>query len=235
MAMPVCPQCRSERLVNNGSAVGKPQKQCQQCGYQLTRTTPRGKPLTTKINAILLYLSGIAMSRSAFLPRVSAQAILTWIRTLAKQYQEKPEPTGKTLILELDEMWHDLQKKRHKLWIWKALDQGTGQLLDWACGRRDKATPKKMVDRLAPWDVQLYCTDHGVPYASVIPQDKLVQSKATAHAIERNHCLQRHWFGRFKRKSIIISKSKEMVELTMALLAKFWVNGNQDELLSLLT
>ena len=45
---------------------------------------------------------------------------------------------------------------------------------------------------------------------------------------------QRHWFGRFKRKSIIISKSKEMVDLTMALLAKFWVNGNQDELLSLL-
>jgi hypothetical protein len=32
----------------------------------------------------------------------------------------------------------------------------------------------------------------------------------------------------------IVSKSKEMVELTMALFAKFWVNGNQDELLSLL-
>jgi hypothetical protein len=41
-------------------------------------------------------------------------------------------------------------------------------------------------------------------------------------------------FGRFKRKSIIISKSYEMVDLTMALFAKFGVNGNQDELLSLL-
>jgi hypothetical protein len=61
-----------------------------------------------------------------------------------------------------------------------------------------------------------------------------VQSKATTHDIERNYCRQRHWFGRFKRKSIIISKSKEMVDLTMALFAKFWVNGNQDELLSLL-
>ncbi len=38
----------------------------------------------------------------------------------------------------------------------------------------------------------------------------------------------------FKRKSIIVSKSQEMVDLTMALFAKFWVNGNQDELLSLL-
>ena len=69
--MQVCPQCQSDRLVNNGSAAGKPQKQGQQCGYQFTRTTPRGKPLTTKINAVLLYLSGISMNRIAFLLRVS--------------------------------------------------------------------------------------------------------------------------------------------------------------------
>ena len=80
----------------------------------------------------------------------------------------------------------------------------------------------------------MYCTDKWASYASIIPQAQLVQSKATTHAIEQNHCRQRHWFGRFKRKSIIISKSQEMVELTMALFAKFWVNGNQDELLSLL-
>ena len=190
--------------------------------------------LKTKINAVLLYLSGVSMNRIAFLLRVSAQAVLTWIRAFAKQYKEKPEPTGRMIILELDKMWHDLKKKRHKLWIWKALDRDTGQLLDWACGRRDKATLKKMIDRLAQWDVKMYCTDKWATYTSVIPQDKLVQSKTTTHEIERNHCRQHHWFGRFKRKSIIISKSKEMVDLTMALFAKFWVNGNQDELLSLL-
>jgi insertion element IS1 protein InsB len=61
-----------------------------------------------------------------------------------------------------------------------------------------------------------------------------VQSQTTAHDIERHHCRQRHWFGRFKRQSIMVSKSTEMVDLTMALFAKYWVNGNQDELLSLL-
>jgi IS1 family transposase len=35
-----------------------------------------------------------------------------------------------------------MKKKRQKLWIWKALDRETGQLLDWECGRRDKATLK---------------------------------------------------------------------------------------------
>jgi insertion element IS1 protein InsB len=110
--MQVCPQCQSDRLVNNGSAAGKPKKLCQQCGYQFTRTTPRGKPLTTKINAVWRYLSGISMNRIAFLLRVSAQAVLNWIRTLAQKYQEKPEPTGRSIILELDEMCHYVKQKR---------------------------------------------------------------------------------------------------------------------------
>jgi IS1 family transposase len=160
--------------------------------------------------------------------------VLNWSRTFAQEHQEKPEPMGRTIVLELDEMWHYLKKKRQKLWIWKALDRETGQLLDWACGRRDQAPWKRRVDRLAPGDVNVYGTDQWGTYASVIPPDKLVQSKTTTHDIERNHCRQRHWFGRFKRKSIIVSKSNEMVELTMALFARFWVNGHQDELLSLL-
>jgi hypothetical protein len=40
--------------------------------------------------------------------------------------------------------------------------------------------------------------------------------------------------GKPKKQCIIVSKSIEMVDLTMALFAKFWVNGNQDALLSLL-
>jgi insertion element IS1 protein InsB len=138
------------------------------------------------------------------------------------------------MALELDAMWHYLKTKRCKLWIWKALDRDTGQVLDWACGRRDQATLQKVVERLAQWNVTMSCTDTWAAYASVVPQDKLVQSKATTHAIARHHCRQRHGFGRFKRQSIIISKSQEMVDLTMALFAQFWVNGNQDELLSLL-
>ena len=58
-------------------------------------------------------------------------------------------------------------------------------------------------------------------------------SKAHTDAIERNHCRQRHWFGCFKRKSIIVSKSKAMVDLTMALFARFRVNGDVAEIFSL--
>ena len=43
----------------------------------------------------------------------------------------------------------------------------------------------------------------------------------------------RHWVGRFKRKSIIVSKSIEMVDLTIALFARFRVNGNVFDILKL--
>ncbi len=90
---------------------------------------------------------------------------------------------------------------------------------------RDKATLQKMVDRLAQWDVTMSCTGTWATYASIIPQNTLVQSQATTQDIERHHCCQRHWLGRFKRKSIIVSTSREMVDLTRALCAKFWMNG----------
>jgi insertion element IS1 protein InsB len=85
--------------------------------------------------------------------------VLNWLRTFAQEHYEKPEPTRRAIILELDEMWHYLKQKRRKLWIWKALDRDTGQLLDWECGRRDQATLKQLVDRLLPWDVKVYGTD----------------------------------------------------------------------------
>jgi hypothetical protein len=51
--------------------------------------------------------------------------------------------------------------------------------------------------------------------------------------IERNYCRQRHGFGRFKRRSIIVSKSKDMVDLTLALFARFRVNGDVAEIFTL--
>jgi transposase-like protein len=153
--MHVCPQCQNGRIVNNGSVAGNPKSSASTTAFSLPARTPRGKPLTMKINAVLWYLSGISMNHVAFPLQVAVQAVLNWIQTFAKEHEEKPEPTGKTIVLELDKMWHYLKKKRQKLWIWKALDRDTGQLLDWECGRRDKATLKKLVERLTQWDVKL--------------------------------------------------------------------------------
>ena len=89
--------------------------------------------------------------------------------------------------------------------------------------------------RLSRWNVDIYCVDHWKVYPKEMPKGcRFRQSKAETVAIERNNGRQRHWFARFRRKSIVVSKSKEMVDLTMSLFARFHVNGNMHELISLL-
>jgi insertion element IS1 protein InsB len=98
--------------------------------------------------------------------------------------------------------------------------------VDWEGRRRDAAPLKRVVDRLAPWQVTFSCTDKWAMSAAPILPDTLGQRKATRHAIARNHCRQRHWFGRLKRQSIMVSQVTEMVDVTMALCARFRVNGD---------
>ena len=52
----------------------------------------------------------------------------------------------------------------------------------------------------------------------------MLQSKAETVAIERNNGRQRHRLARFRRKSIVVSKSAEMVDLTLGLFAAYNVN-----------
>jgi IS1 family transposase len=173
------------------------------------------------------------MNAIAKILRASPSTILQWIRDFANQHAQPPEPQTDAVVLELDEMWHYLKKKKQKLWIWKALCRDTGELIGWECGHRDKATLKKLIQRLEKWNVKVYYTDDWHPYRAVIPKDKLVQTKKETHRIERNNCRMRHWFGRFKRKSIIVSKSVEMVNVTVALFAKFRVNGDVLDILKI--
>ena len=109
----------------------------------------------------------------------------------------------------------------------------TGELIAWECGDRDKATLKKLIDRLEKWDIKVYYADDWQVYRSVLPSDKLVQTKKETHGIERNNCRMRHWFGRFKHKSIIVSKSVEMVHITVALFGRFHVNGDVFDILKI--
>jgi hypothetical protein len=49
----------------------------------------------------------------------------------------------------------------------------------------------------------------------------LVQTKAETHGIERNNFRQRHWCGRFRRKTCIVSRSMLMIDLTISFFPVF--------------
>src|SRR5688572_22901722 len=90
---------------------------CKACGLNFTDTPPRGKPLALKVAAVLLYVSGLSMNRTAKLLGVSTPTIQTWLEQFAAAYAQKPEPEGRAVVIELDEMGHDLKKLRRQSWL----------------------------------------------------------------------------------------------------------------------
>ena len=106
-----CKRCGSEKHVKNGLMRNKQRYRCKACGLNFTDTPARGKPLALKGAAVLLYVSGLSMNRTAKLLGVSTPTVQAWIERFAEVYAQKPEPEGRALVVELDEMWHFLKKR----------------------------------------------------------------------------------------------------------------------------
>jgi transposase len=107
-----CKRCGAEEHVKNGLMRGKQRYRCKSCGLNFTDTPPRGMPLRVKVLAVLLYVSGLSMNRTAKLLGVSTPSVMAWIEQFAKTHAQKPEPEGRAVVVELDEMWHFLKKSR---------------------------------------------------------------------------------------------------------------------------
>src|SRR5947199_2920747 len=106
-----CKRCGSGEHVKNVFMKRLHRYRCKACGLNFTDTPPRGMPLRLKATAVLLYLSGLSMNRTAKLLGVSTPSVMTWIEQFAKAYAQKPEPEGRAVVVELDEMWHFLKKR----------------------------------------------------------------------------------------------------------------------------
>jgi insertion element IS1 protein InsB len=72
--------------------------------------------------------------------------------------------------------------------------------------------------------------DYG-PYESALPVGKHHIGKDLTYRIEHNNSRQRHWFARFTRKSLVVTHSLLMLELTMRLFATFHVKTTDAPLL----
>ena len=119
-----CKRCGSGEQVKNGLMRDKQRYRCRTCGLNFTDTPPRGMPLAMKVTAVLLYVSGLSMNRTAKLLGVSTPSVMAWIEQFAKEHAKKPEPEGRALVIELDEMWHYLKKLGRQSWLAVDLPRG---------------------------------------------------------------------------------------------------------------
>ena len=69
-------------------------------------------PAATKREAVGLYCAGLSLSATGRRLGVSAQSVMRWVRDHARHHCPKPEPSGRAVVVELDEMWHFVEKRR---------------------------------------------------------------------------------------------------------------------------
>ena len=124
-------------------------------------------------------------------------------------------------VLELDEMWSFVQRRRNKRWIWLAQCRRTRQIVAYAIGSRGEETCRLLWQRVPKrYKRCLLYSDFWDAYQKVLPDE---QHKATGKGdgqtchIERFNNILRQRLGRFVRKTLSFSKCDQMHELCLRL------------------
>lgn len=90
----------------------KQRYKCKNCGYNYTQPTKYRIPLHKRIEAIKLYLEGVGFRGIERLTGISHNTVILWVKNLAHEIERmRPEIEGKIVDVEIDEMWHFIQKK----------------------------------------------------------------------------------------------------------------------------
>ena len=116
----LCSKCSSKEYCKNGFKDGRQRYLCKACGLNYSTKHGRGKPRDMKRKAIELYLDGMGFRAIGRHLGVSNVAVLKWVRSAsdilrAQLIKEMPDKKRVIQVMELDEMWHFVLKKRIKL------------------------------------------------------------------------------------------------------------------------
>ena len=110
-----CPNCKSAIKVKSGFNDGKQRYKCKSCGCNYTQSTRNSKPNHIKKQALHMYLEGLGFRSIGRILGVSNVAVLKWVRKAGEILQEnignRSAFSPKVAVMELDEMWHFIQKK----------------------------------------------------------------------------------------------------------------------------
>ena len=117
-------------------------------------------------------------------------------------------------VLELDEMWSYVGKKKNRVWIWIALCRRTRQVVAWWGGPRDRVSCQTLWDRIpAAYKRGLCYTDFYATYKSVVPPDQHCpgpkrdgQTNHRPKGTRRFNLTLRQSLSRFVRKTLSFSK-----------------------------
>jgi insertion element IS1 protein InsB len=90
----------------------------------------------------------------------------------------------------------------------------------WVLGDRDDATCQRLLEKIGMEGRHFIADDWG-GYRRLIPQGQLHAGKDMSYPIEQDNSNIRHFLARFRRRTKVVSKVKERVDLSLRLYHHF--------------
>jgi len=109
-----CPKCSQAEAVKNGKMQGKQRYRCKSCGCNYTQSSSYRIDQDIRIKCIQLYLEGMGFRGIGRFMGVSHVIVQHWVKQLGDNIERLRPQTGEVepvSVMELDEMWHFIQKK----------------------------------------------------------------------------------------------------------------------------
>lgn len=137
-------------------------------------------------------------------------------------------PAQEGEVLELDEVWSFVGRKRNPVWIWLALCRRTRQIVGWWYGPRDTHSCWSLWHNIPePYKRGLCYSDLHASYARIVPAEQhepCTKQEGQTNHIERFNLTLRQSVGRLVRKAL--SFSKKLLPHIQSLML-FFVHYNQ--------
>ncbi len=171
-----CRTCKSTNIVKNGTnRCGTAQYHCKDCGTYRVLQPKSVYSEAEKQTVLQACLERSSLRGIQRIFGVARQTIAGWMKIYTQKLPDIKDillACAPDDVLELDEVWSFVLKKRQKRWLWTAMCRRTRQIVAFVIGDRSKATCLRLWTAIP--DGYKHChtfSDFWIAYRQVFPAE----------------------------------------------------------------
>ncbi len=126
---------------------------CKDCGRQFIDVySPIGYPEEVKRHCLHLYLEGNGFRRIERLTGVCHNTVINWVKAAANNLPTHPDYPQIPEVSQVDELQTYGGKKKHKMWVWTAVNKGLPGILAFVVVDRSSEIFKPLWKIIRGWE-----------------------------------------------------------------------------------
>ena len=184
-----------------------------------------------------MYLNGMGLRGIERVSDIHHTTVMGWIKEAGLRLPDTPESEEEPEITDLDELQTAVLlafksqehaaanafvgNKRHKIWLWTAVNHWQPGIIAWTIGDRSSLTFQLLWLVVKCWQSFWYVTDGYAVYPKFIDGSQHVVSKTYMTRVQGENTRLRHYLARLHRKTLCYSKSVEMIKCSIRLLLHY--------------